>query len=160
MGHFVSPPREREKKDSRRGDERGTGKKEKQERKCRNRNIPPLPFPVTGIAGLAQMEANISWTSRRPSPHPTTPRWRPSWISDRNNFSYFWSTSHLDASYQVSSQLAFWIRRSGNKKKKKDFPDLGFPIGTILAIFGLQVIPLLPTKFQANWPFGSEEAKK
>ena len=26
-------------------------------------------------------------------------RWRPSWISDRNNFSYFWSTSYPDASY-------------------------------------------------------------
>ena len=29
--------------------------------------------------------------------------WRPSCISDRNNFSYFWPTSHLDDSYQVSS---------------------------------------------------------
>ena len=32
----------------------------------------------------------------------------PSWISDRNNFL---STSHPDASYQVSSQLPFWFRR-------------------------------------------------
>ena len=39
-------------------------------------------------------------------------RWRPSWISDRNDFSYFWSTSHPDASYQVSSQLAQGCRRS------------------------------------------------
>ena len=39
-------------------------------------------------------------------------RWRPSWISDRNDFSYFWSTSHPDASYQVSSQLAQGYRRS------------------------------------------------
>ena len=39
-------------------------------------------------------------------------RWRPSWISDRNDFSYFWSTSHSDASYQVSSQLAQGCRRS------------------------------------------------
>ena len=30
---------------------------------------------------------------------------RPSSISYQNNFSYFWSTSHPDASYQVSSQL-------------------------------------------------------
>ena len=29
----------------------------------------------------------------------------------------------------------------------------------ILAIFDLQVIPLLPSKFGVNWPFGSEEAK-
>ena len=36
-------------------------------------------------------------------------RWRtsgPSWISDQNVFSYFLSSSHPDASYQVSSQLA------------------------------------------------------
>ena len=38
--------------------------------------------------------------------------WRPSWISDRNDFSYFWSTSHPNASYQVSSQLAQGCRRS------------------------------------------------
>ena len=34
-------------------------------------------------------------------------RWQ-SWISDRNDFSYFWSTSHPDASYLVSSQL-IWL---------------------------------------------------
>ena len=32
-------------------------------------------------------------------------------ISYRNNLSYFLSTSHPDASYQVSSQLAFQFRR-------------------------------------------------
>ena len=52
------------------------------------------------------------------------------------------------------------------KKRKIDFQDgghgghLGFPIGTILAIFDLQVTPMLPSKFGVNWPFGSgEEAK-
>ena len=30
-------------------------------------------------------------------------------------------------------------------------------IGTILAIFDMQVTLILPTKFQANWPFGSGE---
>ena len=34
---------------------------------------------------------------------------------------------------------------------------LGFPIRTILAIFYLQDTPMLPTKFQVNWPFGSGE---
>ena len=34
-------------------------------------------------------------------------------------------------------------------------------IGTILAIFDLQVISMLPTKFRVNTPFGSgEESKK
>ena len=52
------------------------------------------------------------------------------------------------------------------KKRKIDFQDgghgghLGFPIGTILAIFDLQGTPMLPSKFGVNWPFGSgEEAK-
>ena len=38
--------------------------------------------------------------------------------------------------------------------------QLWFTIGTILAIFDLRVTPMLPTKFQVNWPFSSgEEAK-
>ena len=41
--------------------------------------------------------------------------WRPSWISDWNNFSYFWSTSHPNASYHVWSQLAFGFRRRSKK---------------------------------------------
>ena len=51
------------------------------------------------------------------------------------------------------------------KKRKIDFQDgchgghLGFPIGTIVAIFYLQVTPMLPSKFGVNWPFSSEEAK-
>ena len=44
------------------------------------------------------------------------------------------------------------------KKRKIDFQDgghgghLGFPIRRILAIFDLQVTPMLPTKYQVNWP--------
>ena len=45
-------------------------------------------------------------------------RWWPSWISNLNTLSYFWSTSHPDASYYVSSQLAFLFRK---KKQKKIF---------------------------------------
>ena len=37
---------------------------------------------------------------------------------------------------------------------------LAFSIGTILAIFILQVTPMLPTKFKDNWPFGSGEESK
>ena len=42
------------------------------------------------------------------------------------------------------------------KKQKIDFQDgghgshLGFPIGTSLAIFYLQVTPMLPTKYRVN----------
>ena len=48
---------------------------------------------------------------------------------------------------------------------KMDFQDgchgghLGFQIGTILAIFDLQVTPMFPSKFGVNWLFGSGEAK-
>ena len=49
---------------------------------------------------------------------------------------------------------------------KIDFQDgrhgghLGFPIRIISAIFDLQVIPMLPTKFHVKQPFGSEEEVK
>ena len=43
--------------------------------------------------------------------------WRPCWISERNDFSYFCSTSHIEVFYQVSSQFAFRFRR----KKRKIF---------------------------------------
>ena len=49
--------------------------------------------------------------------------------------------------------------------QKLDFQDshhggyIRFPIGMILDIF-IYITPMLPTKFQINWPFGSgEEAK-
>ena len=52
------------------------------------------------------------------------------------------------------------------KMQKIDFQDcchgshLGFPIRMILAIFDLQVTPMLPTMFGVNWLLGSgEEAK-
>ena len=39
-----------------------------------------------------------------------------------------------------------WLFGSEEAKKKKKI--FGFPIGTILAIFDLQVTPMLPTKFR------------
>ena len=60
MGHFVSSPREREKKDRRdsRGDEReGQGRKrnENESEETEETKTPPLPLPATRIAGLAQL---------------------------------------------------------------------------------------------------------
>ena len=43
------------------------------------------------------------------------PPWRPSWIYDRHDFRYFWSTRHPSASYRVSSQLAFRCMRRSEK---------------------------------------------
>ena len=86
--------------------------------------------------------------------------WRPSWISDQIDFSYFLSTSHPDASYQVSSQLAFWFRSRSENIDFQDGRHLGFPSLTIVAIFDLQDTPMLPTKFRINWPFSSGEEGK
>ena len=44
-------------------------------------------------------------------------RWRLSWIFNQNDFSYFWFTSHLDTSNEVSSQLAFWFRTKKKSSK-------------------------------------------
>ena len=58
------------------------------------------------------------------------------------------------------------IGLSVQKKRKIDFQDGGhgghlrFPIGTILAIFDLQVTLMLPSKFEVNWLFGSVQEKK
>ena len=56
-------------------------------------------------------------------------------------------------------------KKKKKKKKKNDFQagrhggHLVSPIGTILAIFDLQVALMLPTQLQVNWPFYSEEPK-
>ena len=83
---------------------------------------------------------------------------RPSWISDRHDFSYFF----IYKSPQCSLASLESIGLSVQKKRKIDFHGghLGFPIGMSLAIFVLQVTPMLPSKFGVNWRFGSgEEAK-
>ena len=77
-------------------------------------------------------------------------------ISDQNDFSNFDLLPRCFLSSFKSVGLLFQ-----EKKRKIDFQDkihLGFPIGTILATFYLQVTPKLPTKFHVNWPFSSGEA--
>ena len=57
VGHFVSSPREREKRDRRDsgGDEKeGKGRK-RIRNEWRNKNIPPLLLPATRTGGLAQL---------------------------------------------------------------------------------------------------------
>ena len=52
-----------------------------------------------------------------------------------------------------------WPFRSGEEVKNRFSrwrpwqlaSHLGFPIGMILAIFDLQVTPMLPNKFRVNW---------
>ena len=59
--------------------------------------------------------------------------WRPSWISDRNDFSYFEFSSHPDALYLSFKSICLSVQET---KRKKIFNggNLGFPIRTTLAI--------------------------
>ena len=62
-----------------------------------------------------------------------------------------WSSDLTEESIGLSVQ---------EKKRKIDFQDdghLGFPTGTILVNFDLQVILMLPTQLQVNWPFGKRK---
>ena len=55
-------------------------------------------------------------------------RWRPqqpSWISVQNDFSYFLSTSHPNASYQISKFRVSWHFDSGEEAKNR-FSRLDF----------------------------------
>ena len=89
--------------------------------------------------------------------------WQPSWISDRHDFSYFLINKSPWCFLLSFESIDFWVYE---KKRKTDFQDgrhgslLGFTISMILAILDLQVTPMLPTKFRANWPFGSGEEVK
>ena len=90
-------------------------------------------------------------------------RWQPSWISDRHDFSYFFINKSPRCFLASLVSIDLLVQE---KKRKINFQDgghgshLGFPIGTILAIFDLQVTPMLPSKFGVDWPFGSGEETK
>ena len=111
----------------------------------------PTKFQVNWHLGLGE-EAKKRFSRWQP--------WRPSWISNQHDFSYFW----LPWCFLQSLES---IGLSAQEKKRKiDFQDgdhgghLGFPIRTILATFDLQVTPMLPTKFRVNWHLRlGEEAK-
>ena len=61
---------------------------------------------------------------------------------------FFLSTSCIDTSYKVSSQLAFLFR--GRRAKTIFKTAILDPIGLILAICNMQVTPILPIKFYVN----------
>ena len=47
-----------------------------------------------------------------------------------------------------------WPFGSGEEAKNRFSSQLGFPIGTNLATFDVQVTLMLPTKFRVNWSRG------
>ena len=109
--------------------------------------MPPTEFQVNWPFDLGEEAKNRF--SRRSS-------WRPSWISDQNDFLIYKSPRCFLPSFKSIGLLV------QEKKQKIDFQDgrhghLRFPIEMILAIFDLQDTPMLPTKFQVSWPFGSEK---
>ena len=76
----------------------------------------------------------------------------PYWISDRNDFRYFLSTSHPDASCQVCSQLDFWFRRRSAKYIFKMAAMAAILVSdqNDFSYFDLLVTPILHIKFQDN----------
>ena len=80
--------------------------------------------------------------------------WWPSWISERNNFCLFFIfyNSLLILSTKL---LVNWPFHSGEEVQNRfsRWPSCSYPgflIGTILAIFYLQVVLILPTKFRVK----------
>ena len=69
------------------------------------------------------------------------------------------------ALYRSSAYQINWTFGSGEEvqnrfSKQRPWRHIGFLIGTNLALFYLQVTPMLLTKIGVSWPFGSgEEAK-
>ena len=89
-------------------------------------------------------------------------RWRPSWISNQNDFSYFWSANQLTLPTQ------FWVNWPFGSEVQYRFSNLQmwyqdhlwYPIQTILVIFHLQLTLMLPTNFCINWPTIQERKHK
>ena len=87
-----------------------------------------LGFPIGTILAIFDLQVTlmlptkfgVNWLSclgvEAKNRFSRWPPWRSSWIYDPHDFSYFGSTSHPNASYQVSSQLAFLCRRRSEKK--------------------------------------------
>ena len=70
VGHFVSSPREWENRDRRdirgyEGEEQGRKRNRNESKEAEEiKTFPTLLLTATRIIGLAQLEANISWTPR------------------------------------------------------------------------------------------------
>ena len=94
----------------------------------------PIKFRVNWSFGSGEEAKRFSWW----------PTWRPSWISDQNDFSYFWSTGHSYASYQVS-----WPFGSREEEKNRFSRWLPFSIRKLLATYDLQVTRCFLPSFES-----------
>ena len=106
--------------------------------------ILPTKFCVNwpfGSGGEVQKRFS-SWRTRQPF-----------WISDLNDFSYFWSASCPDTSYQLLSQLAFRFRRRRAKRFSRWLPwrPSGISDQNDFSHYDLQVTQMLPIKSWVNF---------
>ena len=98
---------------------------------------------------MLPIKFRVNWTlSSREEAKSICSRWLPwwpSWILDRNDFSFYWSTSHQDASYQVSNLF----KRSQNRFSRKQlWPPSWISDQKFSAIFDLLDNLILPAKFR------------
>ena len=81
-----------------------------------------LRFPTGMILAIFDLQVTlmlptkfrVNWPFDSEEAKTRFSRWWPSWISDRNDFSYFWSSSHPDASYHwlcwgLTTHQPLWV---------------------------------------------------
>ena len=108
--------------------------------------MPPIKFCLNPTYGLG---GDVVWSI------PRRPPWRPSWISERNDFTNFEFLCLCDASYQVSAQPdRVWEAMFEEFQDGRHGNHLEYLNGMILAILNLCVTVMLPIKFQLNPTFG------
>ena len=107
---------------------------------CHSRN---LGFPITTIWAIFDLQVTlmlptkfrVNWPfSSEEEGKNRFSRWPPSWISDRNDFSYFYIYKSSRCFLPIFKSTGPLVQEN---KRKKEFPDgrhdghLGFPIKTI-----------------------------
>ena len=93
------------------------------------------------------------------------PPWQPYWISDQKNFTFFFFFFFLI--YKSSRGFVPSFKSNSlsvqEKKRKIDFQDcghLGFPIGSILGLFNLQVTMVFLPNFESFGLLVQEKKQK
>ena len=122
----------------------------------------PIKFRLNSTYSLG---GDVVWRISR------WPPLRPSWISERKDFSKSESLCRSDASHQVSAQSYIRVGEVSWKKNHLEYRNgtvlfsnseslwrlLGYRNGRILTILNLYVALMLPTKFRLNVTYGLGE---
>ena len=105
-----------------------------------------LEFPIRTILAIFDLEVTlmtstkfqVNWafgSEETRNRFSRWPPWWPSWISYWNDFSYFWSTSHPDASYQVLSQLKISYQNNFSYFLFTSHPNASYQVSSQLAFW-------------------------